>query len=247
MPATLFISDLHLSAARPDITQRFNDFLQQHANQAEALYILGDLFEFWPGDDILDSDPFSQQICATLQHLSHSGTRVFVMHGNRDLLLGERFCSAASATLLDDPCTIELGGQTICLSHGDLLCTDDVEYQAFRQQVHSPAVQHMFMQKPLAERIALIEGMRMQSEQSQQQKSQEIMDVNKSAVEDFFRQHNCALLIHGHTHRPALHHLTLNGTALQRRVLPDWYTTGGGLKYAAGSWQQLDNPPPRQV
>lgn len=240
MPASLFISDLHLSASRPDITQRFADFLRQHASQANALYILGDLFEFWPGDDILDSDPFSQHICTTLKQLTQAGTRIFVMHGNRDLLLGERFCTAAAATLLDDPCRVELGGKSICLSHGDILCTDDVEYQAFRRQVHSPAFQAMFLQKPLAERIALIESMRRQSEQAQQEKSPEIMDVNAAAVEAFFHQHDCTLLIHGHTHRPAQHELTIDGAVVQRWVLPDWYATGGGLAFAAGRWQLLN-------
>lgn len=237
MSASLFISDLHLSASRPDITRRFHDFLARYASQAEVLYILGDLFEFWPGDDILDGDAFSQEICAALHSLGQRGTRVHVMHGNRDLLLGSRFCAAACATLLDDPSRIELGGETICLSHGDALCTDDIEYQAFRQQVRTPAFQAMFLQKPLAERIAIIEGMRMQSAQAQQQKSQEIMDVNAAAVEAFFREHDCSTLIHGHTHRPAQHEISVNGVARRRRVLPDWYTTGGGLRFDNGNWE----------
>lgn len=231
MSKTLFISDLHLSAGRPDITRRFQDFIAQQVQPDDALYILGDLFEYWPGDDILDTDEFSRSVCLMLQQLGASGTAISLLHGNRDLLLQQRFFETTGIKQLADPCHIKLGGQDICLSHGDALCTDDVDYQRFRQQVRTPAFQQQFLQKSLDERIAIIEGMRQQSAAAQMQKSTEIMDVNAAAVNDFFRQQDCSILIHGHTHRPAKHTIEVDGLQRQRLVLPDWYETGGYLQF----------------
>jgi UDP-2,3-diacylglucosamine hydrolase len=232
MPHSLFISDLHLSEEQPQITRLFLHFLRHNAQQAEALYILGDLFEYWAGDDDLDA-PLHRQVSDALHALSDKGTRIFLMHGNRDLLMGEALAAACGATMLPDPTLIDLYGTPAIVSHGDALCTDDAEYQAFRSQVRNSEWQRHFLAQPLAQRKAFIEKVRAQSEQNKQTKAYDIMDVNPSAVESMLRQHAAPLLIHGHTHRMAEHRLTVDGRSCTRWVLGDWHAGhGNALKCA---------------
>lgn len=229
MPHSLFISDLHLSAEQAHSTQVFLSFMQQMAPQAEVLYILGDLFEYWAGDDDLD-DPFHQQITRSIRHLSSSGTDVFIMHGNRDLLMAQQLTAACGATLLPDPTLLDLYGTSTLLTHGDLLCTDDVAYQVYRKQVHDAGWQQQFLAQPLPQRKAFITQLRARSESEKKTKSSEIMDVNNNAVAEMLRQHHYPRLIHGHTHRLNLHEHIVDGQQCERWVLGDWYTTGNALR-----------------
>lgn len=227
---SLFISDLHLCDSRPAISQLFTSFLQSTASQAEALFILGDLFEYWAGDDDLD-DPHHRKVIAAIRTLADSGTAVYFMHGNRDFLLGEKFAAASGMRLLTDPIALDLYGKRVLLSHGDALCTDDTDYQVFRRQVRTPAWQQQFMQQRLEVRKAQIENLRLRSEQEKSHKTESIMDVNADAVQKLMREHAYPeLLIHGHTHRPALHELDIDGHACQRWVLGDWYEQGSCLR-----------------
>lgn len=227
---SLFISDLHLCSSRPAISEQFVAFLRSAAPQAEALFILGDLFEYWAGDDDLH-DAHHGRIIAALRALADSGTAAYFMHGNRDFLLGADFAAASGMTLLTDPTALNLYGKRVLLSHGDELCTDDVAYQAFRQQVRAPAWQQQFLQQSLPARKAQIEALRLRSEQEKSQKTQSIMDVNAAAVDQLMREHDYPeLLIHGHTHRPALHQFTVDGHASRRWVLGDWYEQGSCLR-----------------
>ena len=238
---SLLTSDLHLSPAQPHVTHQFGEFLRRHAGGAHALYLLGDLFEYWLGDDTLDA-PLAQQIIAWLAELSTRGTQVYLMHGNRDFLIGTEFARRCGARLLDDPCLINLHGTPTLLSHGDSLCTDDLPYQAFRRQVRHPVWQAQFLALPVAERIAQAETARRQSEAAQQEKSAAIMDVNLDAVHALLRAHGYPRLIHGHTHRPARHSFELDNHACERWVLPDWSDTRNGwLRCDAGgcSFEQL--------
>lgn len=231
-PFSLFISDLHLTDERPTAYDRFFRFLNDTAAHAEALYILGDLFEAWVGDDALASS-FHTKVAAALRALSTRGVRVSVMHGNRDFLLAAAFCRASGAALLPEPFVADLYGQPTLLMHGDALCTDDVDYQRFRRMVRDPAWQADFLRRPLAEREAMARELRNRSEQIKGDKRPEIMDVNAAAVAAAFRRHGVRRLIHGHTHRPARHSLEIDGIACERWVLPDWYDTGGYLACAA--------------
>jgi UDP-2,3-diacylglucosamine hydrolase len=226
--STLFISDLHLCASRPVINAAFINFLQNTASKVKALYILGDLFEYWAGDDDID-DVFHQQIISGFKKLSESGVKVFLMHGNRDFLIAEGFCQMAGITLLDDPTIIDLHGKKALLSHGDDLCTDDVAYQQFRTQVRDKEWQHEFLSQPLQARKKQIEAIRTRSEQEKTQKSLEIMDVNAEAVNALLGKYQPDLLIHGHTHRPNQHTIDLNGRLISRWVLGDWYEQGSYL------------------
>lgn len=226
---TLFISDLHLAAERPQITAQFLRFTRDTASAAAALYILGDLFEYWVGDDDLE-DPLNGTVSAALAALAAGGTRVFLMRGNRDVLLGAAFAARCGATLLDDPVLIDLHGKPTLLCHGDALCTDDIDYQRFRAYARAPANQAKFLAQPLAARREQMLGMRAQSEASKQQKTEAIMDVAPAAVDALLRQHGYPRLIHGHTHRPARHLHTVDGHACERWVLNDWYETGGYLR-----------------
>lgn len=230
----IFISDLHLCAEEPATTQAFLDFIARSVlGRTERLYILGDLFEYWAGDDDLD-DAFNQTIVATLQQISASGIALFFIAGNRDFLIGAEWAHATGAMLLPDPFLTEFTAGHFLLSHGDVLCTDDTDYQAFRALVREPAWQAAFLARPLAERHALISGMRMQSEQAKQYKQAGIMDVNADAVAELLRRFPGSTLIHGHTHRPAHHHLTLDGIARQRWVLTDWHVAPSGPKRGGG-------------
>jgi len=220
-PHSLFISDLHLSSAQSPAAALFLNFVRDIAPQAEALYILGDLFEYWAGDDDL-ADPFHVSVTNDLHQLAARGTRLFIMHGNRDFLMEQRLAAACHAKPLPDPLLLDLYGTPTLLTHGDALCTDDAAYQQFRRMVRSAAWRNNFLALPLAERKAQIEGMRAQSEQSKRSKAMEIMDVNEAAVQALLRRHGYPRLIHGHTHRPARHLYQVDGHACERWVLGDW-------------------------
>ena len=230
---SIFVSDLHLSPERPRINQVFFDFAGRTAAQAEAVYILGDLFEYWVGDDDL-ADPFNAAIADALKALSGRGVALYLMQGNRDVLLGEAFARRCGATLTADPTLLDLHGTRTLVMHGDTLCTGDVEYQNFRSYAHDPGNQRRFLSQPLAERRTQMLGMRAESEKSKQAKSAEIMDVAQSAVEQVLREHGYPRLIHGHTHRPARHVHTVDGHRCERWVLNDWYERGGYLRCDAG-------------
>ena len=223
---TLFISDLHLSESRPELSKLFFDFLKNTAATADTLYILGDLFEVWLGDDQLDHDPLARQVADALRTLTNSGAqsglRVFFMHGNRDFLIGERFAREAGLTLLNDPTLITLNGQRCLLLHGDTLCTDDVAYQAFRTQARDPTWQAAVFAKPYRERVAFARNIRQQSNTEKSLKAEDIMDVSRATVEQVFRNWNYPLMIHGHTHRPATHDHEIDGQRCIRHVLADW-------------------------
>jgi UDP-2,3-diacylglucosamine hydrolase len=226
--ATFFISDLHLTTERPYSTRAFLQFLQQEASQAEALYILGDLFEAWIGDDVVP--PGMAEVMEGLRGLTQSGVPVYVMVGNRDFLLGETFAAQTGCTLLPDPSIIDLFGTATLLMHGDTLCTDDVEYQQVRAHIRTPQWCEDFLAKSIEDRIALAKQARAQSQASTSQKDESIMDVNAEAVEEAFRQHGVTRLIHGHTHRPAIHELSIDGQAAKRIVLGDWYEQSSVLR-----------------
>jgi UDP-2,3-diacylglucosamine hydrolase len=229
MNPSIFISDLHLCSERSEIARTFFAFLQDRAAEAESLYILGDLFEYWAGDDDLD-DPFNVTVVNALRTVHERGVALYVMHGNRDVLMGAAFVTASGAKLLTDPTLVRLHGVPTLLSHGDAFCTDDSEYQAFRAKVRVPQWQHDFLARPLAARKAEIEGMRKRSEHDKQGKTEAIMDVAASAVEQTLRQYGYPRLIHGHTHRPARHIHTVDGHRCERWVLADWYRRGSYLR-----------------
>ena len=221
-----FISDLHLCADRPALTAVFERYLAGPAQAAARLYILGDLFEYWAGDDDLD-DPLNTHVAGLLADLAESGCQVFFMPGNRDFLIGADFAARARLQLLAEPARIELGNEAVLLCHGDSLCTDDLAYQAFRSQVRNPAWQAQFLGQPLAVRKQVIAGVRMKSEEAKSEKAAAIMDVNAEAVIALLREHGVHQLIHGHTHRPADHQVDVDGSPGQRRVLADWRDENG--------------------
>ncbi len=229
MPHSLFISDLHLSAGHPDSMAAFQHFITAQAPQAEALYILGDLFDYWAGDDDLP-DTFHAQVIASLRDLDKHATRVYLLRGNRDLLMGEALANACHAALLNDPVLIDLHGTPTLLSHGDTLCTDDTEYQRYRVQVHDAAFQQQFLAKPLAERKAYIAQLRSRSMAEKQSKDSAIMDVNDKAVAALLREYGYPRLIHGHIHRPNRHEHCVDGHTCERWVLGDWYQQGSALR-----------------
>ena len=211
----LFISDLHLDESRPALASAFSRFLEEKASKAEELYILGDFFDVWLGDD--DVRPFNEDVCASLAALPG---QVFIMHGNRDFLLGGRFCAAAGATLLPDPFRLD---EATLLMHGDSLCTRDQAYMQARQRLRSPAFQQEFLAKPLDERAAFAREARGQSAAHTREAPEDIMDVTAEEVTRVMEEAGVRLLIHGHTHRPADHPLTLAGAPARRLVLGDWH------------------------
>ena len=215
----LFISDLHLQESHPRTLDAFFRFLDERASHAEALYLLGDIFEYWAGDDDLAS-PFHQRIVQALRRVRERGVAVYWMAGNRDFLVGQAFADAACLTLLPDPTVLTVGGQRIALVHGDAQCTDDLKYMAFRTQVREPGWQQQFLAMPLAQRKAIIAGLREGSRQAQGEKSYDIMDVTPDAIATLHEATGADIVIHGHTHRPALHHDQASGR--RRYVLPDW-------------------------
>jgi UDP-2,3-diacylglucosamine hydrolase len=232
--ATLFISDLHLSAQRPALVQLFLDFLHRRASQAEALYILGDLFEYWIGDDAA-TQPEYAPIVHGLHTLTQAGVPVYVMHGNRDFLLGAEFERLTGCRLLPEASTIDLYGEPVLLMHGDSLCTDDIAYQNFRRMVRDPRWVQGFLSKGLAERDAIVRNLRETSKAATAEKQPEIMDVNPAAVETTLREHGLRHLIHGHTHRPAQHRIRVDDQDARRTVLGDWYQQGSVLVCEPGA------------
>ncbi|MDR0702429.1 MAG: UDP-2,3-diacylglucosamine diphosphatase [Azoarcus sp.] len=229
LPA-LFIADLHLSAARPQTAAAFFDFLSGPARRAGSLFILGDLFEYWAGDDDAGS-PFNQKVCLALRELAANGIAAFFMPGNRDLLAGDGLAASSGMHLLPDPASVRFGAQTLLLSHGDALCTDDLSYQAYRQQVHDPVWQTGFLAQPLDTRREFIEQVRNRSETAKRGKRADIMDVNTDAVANLLRAHGYPALIHGHTHRPGHHTYMLDGHRCERYVLADWHDHPAWLTY----------------
>lgn len=217
---TLFISDLHLDESRPDLTEAFYQFLATTAKDAEALYILGDFFEAWVGDD--EDSELSRQVVQALKAYSDSGPALYVMHGNRDFLLGDRFCTETGATLVDEGTVINLYGQAVLLLHGDSLCIDDTAYMAFRGQARDPQWQAGFLAQPLEQRRAIAAQIREQSKAMNADKSDEIMDVNAAEVERQMTATGVTEMIHGHTHRPQVHQITICSQPAQRFVLGDW-------------------------
>ena len=238
MASSLFVSDLHLSEERPEANERFIEFVEGTAREARALYVLGDLFEYWIGDDDLD-EPFNAVMAGFFGRLSRSGVEVYVMHGNRDFLVGERFCRETGARLLQDPVVVELARVKTLLMHGDTLCTDDLDYQQWRRTARSDAWQREFLSQGLEARRRAVGGLREKSRQVIQAKPADIMDVNEEAVREALRAHGATRLIHGHTHRPGQHRLEVDGRPCERWVLPDWYRPGGYL--------EVDGPKARLV
>jgi UDP-2,3-diacylglucosamine hydrolase len=231
--AALFISDLHLSEERAAANERFIGFLEGKARSADALYILGDFFEYWIGDDDLEA-PFNAVIAGLLRGLTRQGVPVYLMHGNRDFLVGEGFCRATGGTLLADPSVVEVQGERTLLAHGDTLCTDDHDYQSWRRVARSQEWQREFLAKPREVRRRMILGLREKSKAVVEAKPAEIMDVNDAAVAQALREHGVQRLVHGHTHRPGRHEHRVDGRDCERWVLPDWYGPGGYLELGAG-------------
>lgn len=240
--ATLFVSDLHLDPARPAITALFLDFLARQAGRADACYILGDLFEAWVGDD--DDAELGRRVAGALRALADSGVSVHFLHGNRDFLIGERFAAAAGVRLLPESEAINLYGEPVLLLHGDTLCTDDADYQAFRAQVRDPAWQARLLELPLAQRRALAGQLRETSQQATQLKETAITDVNLEAVDGALRARGIRRMIHGHTHRPAIHEWMLDGQPARRAVLGDWYDRGSVLRCDVTGWRLEPLPLP---
>ncbi len=216
----LFISDLHLSPEHPETSELFLHFLAGQARRAERIYVLGDLFDAWIGDD--DDSPLHSRVIAALRKLSDTGTALHLQHGNRDFLLGKAFARAAGCSLMKDPERIELHGVPTLLMHGDLLCTDDLPYQKFRRKVRNPVLQWLFLRRGLDKRRAQAAIYRHRSAEAKSAKNTDIMDVNQTTVMDTMRRYQVRQLIHGHTHRQARHELTLDGQPALRWVLAEW-------------------------
>lgn len=232
----LFVSDIHLSPHEAAIVDRFLAFLAGPAQHAASLTILGDLFDYWAGDDDL-ADPFNARIVTALRGLSEQGTTVSFMAGNRDFLIGDDFGAAAGAALLPDPCLRDIAGVRTLLTHGDALCTDDVDYQRFRAQVRSPEWRTAFLARPLAARRHEIEALRARSEAEKKIKPLAIMDVNAEAVAAALRTHDAQAMIHGHTHRQGGHVHVIDGRARPRWTLGDWHAgRGEALVCAPAGW-----------
>ena len=233
--ATWFISDLHLEPARPASTHLLFSFLQHIRGQAEALYILGDLFEYWIGDDFLQTAQ-GQMVLPILQafkQVAEQGTPIYIQHGNRDFLLAAQFADLSSTQLLPEQQIIDLYGTPTLLMHGDLLCTDDVDYQQARLLFRNPQWQQQILAKSIPERLQFAQSLRMQSQQSAQTKQEDILDANQTAIEAAMRAAKVNQLIHGHTHRPAIHEFILDDQPAKRIVLGDWYRQGSFLKVDA--------------
>lgn len=224
----LLISDLHLEEERPDITRAFLRFLETRAIKAEAFYILGDFFEVWVGDDGMT--PYQHEIAAALRVLSESGTRIYLMHGNRDFMIGKAFCREAGCTLLPDPHVAEFSGQRVLLMHGDTLCTRDEGYMRLRRWLRNPVSLFVLHHLPLAKRQKLAQKLRSSSKEETRMKASDIVDVTPDEVVDVMQRHRVRTLIHGHTHRPASHRLQVAGQPAMRIVLGDWDRQGWALQ-----------------
>lgn len=232
----LLISDLHLEQERPDISRAFLHFLESRAPQAQALYILGDFFEVWMGDDAIT--PFQRSIAHALHQLSERGTRIYLMHGNRDFLLGKDFCREAGCTLLPDPSVIELNGERALLMHGDSLCTQDAGYMKLRRWLRNPISLFILRNLPLSTRQKLARKLRNESRTQTQLKACDITDVTPDEVQRTMSHHQVRTLIHGHTHRPATHSLQINGQGAQRIVLGDWDSKAWVLQVDENGFKQ---------
>ncbi|SDZ52311.1 UDP-2,3-diacylglucosamine diphosphatase [Pseudomonas sp. NFIX28] len=224
----LLISDLHLEEERPDITRAFLDLLGGRARSAQALYILGDFFEVWIGDDAMT--PYQLSICQALRELSDSGTQVFLMHGNRDFMLGKAFCKAAGATLLKDPSVVDFYGEPVLLMHGDSLCTRDEAYMRMRRYLRNPVSLWILRHLPLRTRHKLARKLRNESRAQTRMKANDIVDVTPDEVPRIMQEFNVRTLVHGHTHRPAIHKLQIGEQAAKRIVLGDWDRQGWALQ-----------------
>lgn len=227
----LFISDLHLEAGRPEIGEQFLAFLRRDAREADALYILGDLFEAWLGDD--DPSPYYATMKSALCEVVNAGTSTYFMHGNRDFMIGEQFARETGVELLSDPMPLDMYGVSVLLSHGDAYCTDDIQYQQVRAMTRDPQWQAMMLEKPIEERVAFAIQAREQSLARGESLNDDIMDVNANAILDAFRQHDMDILLHGHTHRPAVHDIDLGARSATRIVLGDWFEQGSVLRWDA--------------
>ncbi|WP_337056799.1 UDP-2,3-diacylglucosamine diphosphatase [Pseudomonas sp. USHLN015] len=232
----LLISDLHLEEERPDITRAFLRFLQTRASQAEALYILGDFFEAWIGDDAMT--PYQRTIAQALRQVADGGTRIFLMHGNRDFMIGTRFCREAGCTLLADPSRVVLAGHPVVLMHGDSLCTRDEAYMRMRRILRNPVVLWILRHLPLATRHKLARKLRSESRMQTRQKAAEITDVTAEEIPRLLAEQGVPTLIHGHTHRPAVHELQVGGLPAQRIVLGDWDRQGWALEVDEQGFRQ---------
>jgi UDP-2,3-diacylglucosamine hydrolase len=232
----LFVSDLHWQQAMPRTAHAFIAFIHQHAYKTQQLYLLGDIFEAWAGDDDID-DAFNRRIVDELKKLSDHGVALYWMAGNRDFLAGEQFAKASGAVLLPDPFVTTIGGHALTLTHGDAYCTDDESYMQFRAQVRNPAWQQTFLAMPLTQRKTIIESLRAGSREAQRGKSYDIMDVNASAIADLFNKTETTTVIHGHTHRPARHEISGDDKTLVRYVLSDWDLDHDAPR---GDWLAID-------
>ncbi|MGL4860494.1 MAG: UDP-2,3-diacylglucosamine diphosphatase [Enterobacteriaceae bacterium] len=235
--ALLFIADLHLSTAQPAITAGFLHFLQHEAREAEALYILGDLFDAWVGDD--DPDPLKQTVAEALRQLQQHGVDLFFIHGNRDFLLGQTFARQSGLTLLPPECLLNLYGKKTLIMHGDSLCSDDLAFQRYRRWVLNPLIQWLFLRLPLRCRLRIARRLRQKSHASQHYKSEQIMDVSARSVEERLTHYGVNMLIHGHTHRPAQHDLSVQGHPARRIVLGDWHSDRGSVLKVTPQGEQL--------
>ena len=231
----LFVSDVHLDAGAPEAAEQFLEFLRTHAADAEALYILGDLFEAWIGDD--DPDPAKARICDGLRALTDHGVGCFVLHGNRDFLIGRDFCKKTGSRLLADPVVADLDGERVLLTHGDALCTDDHSYQELRSTVRTPEWQRRFLALPLADRALVANQARAGSKEHTSRAIPNIMDVNEDAVSTAYRATRVRRIIHGHTHRPGIHDTAIEGEPAQRLVLGAWYEQGSYIQYENGRYE----------
>ena len=231
----LLISDLHLEQERPDISRAFLHFLKHRASEAEALYILGDFFEVWIGDDAIS--PFQHSIAQALRQLSDSGTRIYLMHGNRDFMIGQAFCREAGCSLLRDPSLVELAGEKVLLMHGDSLCTQDEAYMRLRRWLRNPLALFILRNLPLATRRKLARKLRKESRAQTRLKASDIVDVTPTEVPRIMAAHGVRTLIHGHTHRPAVHQLEVAGQPARRIVLGDWDSQGWALQVDEQNWQ----------
>jgi len=231
---TLFISDLHIDQNRPDITRAFLRFLDIHASRARRLYILGDFFDTWIGDDYIlhePQDPLIEEVLCGLNKLSESGLQLYFMHGNRDFLLGSEFMRHCGGTLLDDPTVIQLGNTPTLLMHGDSLCTDDVDYMNFRAMARSPEWIQSQLSKPITERIRFAQHLRKTSMEKNSQTAENILDVSQAEVLRVMEEHAVTQLIHGHTHRPNVHQINTQSQVKTRYVLGDWEKEGWYLDH----------------
>jgi UDP-2,3-diacylglucosamine hydrolase len=230
----LFVSDVHLDATAPEAVDQFLEFLRTHAADAEALYILGDLFETWVGDD--DPDPAKLRVRDGIRALTTSGVGCFILHGNRDFLIGRDFCRSTGSKLLADPIVADMDGERVLLTHGDALCIDDHPYQELRSIVRTPDWQRRFLALPLADRELLANRARAGSREHTSRTIPNIMDVNPDAVSTAYRATRVRRMIHGHTHRPGVHDTAIEGEPAQRIVLGAWYEQGSYLAYENGRY-----------